>query len=186
MTRTLLAIAAVLGCAPAATSSAPATAPPGPRPETPPATTGRDAAPRVSAVGYGALHFGMDRAALSAVLGERLAADDGCVVITPAAAGSPPRYALMLERGQLVRIDVLATEITSDTGLHLGSTAAELRTAHPTERREDPAKYDPHGHTFVVGPPERSHLVFEVDADDRVTSWRAGLAPQVDYVERCG
>jgi hypothetical protein len=28
-------------------------------------------------------------------------------------------------------------------------------------------------------------LVFEIDADGRVTAWRAGLPPQVDYVEGC-
>jgi len=38
----------------------------------------------------------------------------------------------------------------------------------------------------VTAPQGTGALVFETDAQGRVTRWRAGVPPQVDYVEGCG
>jgi hypothetical protein len=45
-----------------------------------------------------------------------------------------------------------------------------------------PAKYDPLGSYVVV----RRRIVFEMDSTQRVTRYRAGREPEVEWVEGCG
>ena len=41
------------------------------------------------------------------------------------------------------------------------------------------------GQALDAGDVAPTRLVFEVDAAGKVTSWRVGLSPQVEYVEGC-
>ena len=52
---------------------------------------------------------------------------------------------------------------------------------------EQPHKYVEGGKVLVVAPADggEARLVFETDAEGRITSWRIGLEPQVHYVEGC-
>ena len=73
----------------------------------------------------------------------------------------------------------------SSGGLTVGMSADDVRAAFP-DVEEQPHKYTD-GQYLVVRPADggEGRLVFEVDADGRITEWRIGLEPQVHYVEGC-
>jgi hypothetical protein len=51
---------------------------------------------------------------------------------------------------------------------------------------EQPHKYVEGGKNLRIKSDDgASALVFEVDANGKVTAWRAGVSPQIDYVEGC-
>jgi hypothetical protein len=67
-------------------------------------------------------------------------------------------------------------------------TEAEIARLYPAGLRTMPHKYVSGGHYLVFTPPGADsafRIVFETDGR-RVTSYRAGVEPAVEYVERCG
>src|SRR5690349_15463387 len=83
--------------------------------------------------------------------------------------------------GALVRLDVRSPALHTAENAKVGTPAATLRRLYP-DAIEEPNKYDPEGSTWIVGPPDRAHFVFELDRTHRVVRWRAGVPPQVDWV----
>lgn len=141
----------------------------------------------VRADGYGPVSVGMTVAQAEAALGEELSASsEDCQLLAPRAAGSPPAWRWMVSGGVLVRIDVAGEGVVARGGGRVGMDIDALRAAYPGAVDQGPAKYDPQARTWIVGAAEKSHFVFEIGADGRVTQWRAGRSPEVDWVERCG
>ena len=142
--------------------------------------------------GYGALRFGMTeadvRAAWDADLGggDPAATGDACHYLFPTASKPPSNFALMFEGSRFVRYDIGTAADIAPGGGKVGMDAAEIDALYPGRVAESPHKYVEGGRYLRI--PATSGdgvLVFEVDADDRVSAWRAGVAPQVDYVEGC-
>ncbi|MEO6967575.1 MAG: lectin [Rhodanobacteraceae bacterium] len=94
---------------------------------------------------------------------------------------------LMIEDGKFVRADVRKDSIIAPGGGRIGMTGDAMRKLYAGRIEAAPNKYDPSAQTLRVRPrhDEPARLVFEVDARGKVTSWRIGLPPQVDYVEGC-
>lgn len=137
--------------------------------------------------GDGALRFGMTLAQADAALGQPLGAPaQGCAMVVPPGAGTPPSVRWMIVDGVLVRVDVETDAVVADGGGRVGMPADELRRRYPDAVDSGPQKYEPKGRTWIVGPVDATHFVFEIDASGRVASWRAGRVPEVDWVERCG
>ncbi len=140
--------------------------------------------------GYGPLQLGDDVAQLrSAWPGTLKGADDPgqeCVHLIPDGVGMPRDLAFMVEGGRFVRYDVGLPQPAAPGGGRVGMDLQELQALYPTAELQ-PHKYVEGGHNLRVAPAVSSDatLVFEIDADGRVTAWRAGLPPQVDYVEGC-
>lgn len=66
-------------------------------------------------------------------------------------------------------------------------TVAEVRALYPDGLAEQPHKYIPGALSLRHADAQsQSALVFDTDANGKVTNWRVGVAPQVDYVEGCG
>jgi hypothetical protein len=61
----------------------------------------------------------------------------------------------------------------------------EIRTLYAGKLTEQPHKYVPNGRYLKVAGPNGSGMIFETDADGKVTSFRAGIAPALDQVEGC-
>lgn len=141
--------------------------------------------------GYGDLKFGMTskemRDAWKAPLHGTAPANPGdCYILAPAAA--PPRsLALMVEGDKLVRYDVGSDSEIAPGGGKRGMGIDEIRKLYAGRFREQPAKYVPGGVDLRVSADDDSGsaLVFETDAGGKVTSWRVGQPPAVDYVEGC-
>jgi hypothetical protein len=114
------------------------------------------------------------------------AAGDDCHYTVPAGAPSDLRF--MAESGRVVRVDVDSAGPATDRGARVGMTEAEIQRLYPVGLRTMPHKYDTTGHYLVFTPPGADsgfRIVFETDGH-RVTTWRAGVGPAVEYVERCG
>jgi hypothetical protein len=144
-----------------------------------------DARTTVRTDGWGALRFGMDVAAAKAASGASIDAPaEGCVQLS-IGTDTPEGVTWMFHDGVLARLDVRSPELRTDAGAKVGTSAAELRRLYP-DAVAGPNKYDPEGGTWVAGPAEAAHYVFELDRSERVTRWRAGIPPQIDWVEGCG
>jgi hypothetical protein len=91
----------------------------------------------------------------------------------------------MIEDGKVVRVEVRRGDVATSTGARIGDTEARIKTLYPNVSVM-PHKYTPGGHylTFAPASSVDSEIVFETDGK-RVVNYRAGLRPQVEYVEGC-
>ncbi|MGN6281830.1 lectin [Frateuria sp.] len=141
--------------------------------------------------GYGDLSFGMDEQAFAAAWQGELRrlgpAGEACFYQTPKWVKTPSDFAFMFERGRFVRYDVGTAKETAPGGGKVGMGAEQIRALYGARVSELPHKYVPGAKVLrVTAPQGEGALVFETDTQGRVTHWRAGVPPQVDYVEGCG
>jgi hypothetical protein len=182
----LIAVTALAGCGstqPPASSSA-ATAP------TVAASSASVASGMAHYDGYGELRFGMDeqafRHAWQGELAGTPATDGGCYYLRPKWAASPADFGLMFEQGRFVRYDVGSAKETAPGGGKVGMSVAQIRVLYGNGLAQMPHKYlDGAYYLRIVG--DGQHIVlFETDAAGKITRWRVGVPPQIDYVEGCG
>ncbi|HUH54507.1 MAG TPA: lectin [Rhodanobacter sp.] len=140
--------------------------------------------------GYGDVRFGMDEAAFAeAWRGELKGAPSpgsSCFHKTPKGVTPPADVAFMFEGGRFVRYDVGTVKETAPGGGKVGMDEARIRALY--------AHVDAQPHKYVSGasylriaaPHGDEVLVFETDAQGKITRWRVGVPPQIDYVEGCG
>ncbi len=121
-------------------------------------------------------------------LGQPLAvesnAESGCTYTTATVAGRP--VALMVVDGRVVRADVTSdSSLAAPGGGRIGALAPDLLQVYGERLRRLPHKYTD-GQYFIVPSPADSmrRVVFEI-AGGRVSQWRIGLLPPVEYVEGC-
>lgn len=163
-----------------------------------PATSAADA--MASYDGYGDLRFGMDEAAFekasfnkassNKALGGELkgAPEQGstCFYKTPTWVKSPRDFAFMFEAGHFVRYDVGSAKELAPGGGKVGMDEAQIRALYGTRVEAQPHKYvDGAKYQRIAAPQGPGVLVFETDAQGKVTRWHVGVPPQVDYVEGC-
>ena len=137
--------------------------------------------------GTGGVEYGTPASTAAATLGGEW--DDTtstCDYLRP--ADGPAGLAFMVEQGRIVRVDVDSAGPVTTEGAAVGMSEAEIRARYPGARSM-PHKYAERGRYLVVtsaDPADSSRrLIFETDGA-RVVRYRAGLVPQVEYVERCG
>ena len=140
--------------------------------------------------GYGDLRFGMSADEAKKAWGGDLngapGAGETCYYLSPVSSPVPSHFAFMIENGKFVRYDVGNDKETAPGGGQRGMDAGRIRELYADRVEESPHKYVPGGRILRIkdsaGP---GVLVFETDAAGKVSEWRAGVAPQVDYVEGC-
>lgn len=139
--------------------------------------------------GYGDLRFGMDESAFRhAWQGElqgTASSDGGCYYLTPKWAKSAADFGFMFEQGHFVRYDVGSAKETAPGGGKVGMTVAQIRTLYGDRIEPSPHKYEQGAAYLRVAGQGRSVLLFEKDAAGKITRWRVGVPPQIDYVEGC-
>jgi hypothetical protein len=109
----------------------------------------------------------------------------GCGFVQP--RGAPDGVTLMVENGRVVRADVTSGSAKTAEGAGIGDTEARILELYPG-LRSGPHKYTPGSYLVVLpnAPADTLHrYVFETDGV-RVTRFRAGVFPPVEYVEGCG
>ena len=162
-------------------SPAPATAAP-PAPAAPSYT--------VTEHGIGPLRAGMTFAAADSALGGALLVPvgvdtAGCDYLVW--DNGPPGVHVMFDQHHVARIDVDTTSIATSAGARVGDDEARIKRLYPGQVTVTPHKYED-GHYLTVTPPaaadKRFRIVFET-AGGRVTRYRAGIMPSVEYVEGC-
>lgn len=178
-------------------TAAPNDQPPG---EVPPATAPagtfppqlrQDPAALARLDGYGDLRLGMEAAQVRAAWGGDLrgeaASDGGCYLLRPQWADDARRFGFMFEGDHFVRYQTSEPKELAPGGGKVGMTVAQLRALYPDGLIEQPHKYIPGALSLrFADAAAQSALVFETDAQGRVTNWRVGQLPQVDYVEGSG
>ncbi|SEK39725.1 hypothetical protein SAMN05428989_0041 [Pseudoxanthomonas sp. GM95] len=174
--------------APAA--STPATSEPASLPEPGEASGPAASTQLASFTGYGDLKLGSTADAARQAWGGELNSSTpseagACYQLTPKWATDKADVAFMIEGDHFVRYDVTTSKETAPDGGKVGMTEAELRALYGAKLQAIPHKYVEGGKYLSVEAPGGTKLVFETDAEGKVTSWRVGLPPQIDYVEGC-
>lgn len=149
-----------------------------------------DTGSTVTATGYGALRIGMTVAnaatALNSPIPSTVGLDTACAYVHLASA--PPGMRIMVAGGTVARIEIDSSSIATGLGARVGDSEARVLELYGSRVKVEPHKYLPNGHYLVVAPipPTDSayRLIFETDGS-RVTAYRAGRLPQVEWVERC-
>lgn len=101
----------------------------------------------------------------------------------------PPGLRLMIEHGRVVRADIDSAGIRTGSGAAVGQAEEEIERIYPGRITRQPHKYVPEGWYLVYAPRDPAdsqyRLIFETE-HGKVTRYRAGLRPAVEYVEGCG
>lgn len=143
--------------------------------------------------GHKDLRFGMTAAEVrEAWDGELKAAPDdkqSCFFLRPAGNAAIADLAFMVENDKFVRYSVGRGNLkeTAPGGGKVGMSAEQIQKLYPDRVRKSPHKYVDGGQYLRIRGNDNSGgvLVFETDAKGKVTEWRLGQPPQVDYVEGC-
>ena len=133
--------------------------------------------------GAGIVRLGMTRGDLIAAGGVRGDGGGDCEFVRPESA--PTGLLVMLVEGTVRSVDVSSTGIETVAGIGVGSTEEEVRKAYPWTRVQL-HKYTS-GHYLIIdigGVDGTRRLIFETDGM-RVTRYRVGRIPEVDWVEGC-
>ena len=198
----LIAAAALSACkpeAPAPEAASPVAEPPAAEvaasvPETATPATPEDAPSndtQASFTGYCDMKLGSTadeaKAAWGGELNGKPGADSTCYYLTPKWVKKTSDFAFMVEEGKFVRYDVGTDKEAAPGGGKVGMSVEELQKLYNNALQSAPHKYVEGGQYLSVAASgvAPSKLVFEADAAGKVTAWRVGLAPQVDYVEGC-
>lgn len=146
---------------------------------------------QASFLGYGDMKLGSSveeaRAAWGGELNGAPMEGTTCHYLWPKWITRPADFAFMMEDGKFVRYDVGTDKETAPGGGKVGLSVEELQKLYGGALKASPHKYTQGGQylSMDAGDVAPTRLVFEVDVAGRVTSWRVGLSPQVEYVEGC-
>jgi hypothetical protein len=141
--------------------------------------------------GLGQIQIGMTlaEAVNMGLLNERPDMKPACDYVFPAVgAGIPFGVNVMVVKGKVARIDVDTGTVTTEDGAKIGDTEDRIKSIYGDETKITPDKYIPGGHNLTVMGDSASAgkaLVFVTDGQ-RVTMFRAGRIPEVEWVEGCG
>lgn len=141
--------------------------------------------------GYGDMRFGMTAAEATRAWGGDLNGKPGmgetCYYLNPVSNPSPAYFAFMIESDKFVRYDVGNDKEVAPGGGRRGMTLDDIRKLYAGRIEEKPHKYVEGGKYLRIkaGDDSGGALVFETDAAGKVTAWRVGQPPQVDYIEGC-
>ncbi len=145
----------------------------------------------VSEFGIGKLRGGMSIAEASEALVSPVSIPSGTDSTGCATGGwksKPDGVSLMIEGLRVVRVDVTSVGIATTEGARVGDSEARIRKLYGARVSESPHKYT-NGKYLTVTPLAATdsafRLIFEI-GNGRVTRYRSGIRPQVEYVEGCG
>ncbi|ACC80062.1 hypothetical protein Npun_R1351 [Nostoc punctiforme PCC 73102] len=145
---------------------------------------------KLSINGIGEVKVGMTVSQAAKAAGTKLAGDspnNSCYYVKP--QNEPKNLLFMVTKGRISRVDVRQnTQITTLKGGKIGDTEAQIKSLYPGQIKVTPHKYVQGGHYLTFIPKDRSNqnyrVVFETDGK-RVTQFRSGKLPEVEFVEGC-
>lgn len=139
--------------------------------------------------GYGRAKFGATEEDVRSAWGRELVGSptepEGCYLLRPRSdARGASGIGFMIEGGKFVRVDVDSAERIAPGGGRVGMRIDEIRQRYP-RIEERPHKYVEGAKYLRRVDASGGVVVFEIDPAGTVTRWRAGVPPQIDYVEGC-
>lgn len=145
---------------------------------------------KLSINGIGEVRVGMTvsqaaKAATTKLVGD--APNNNCYYVKP--EWEPKNLGFMVTEGRISRVDVWRDgKITTLKGAKIGDTEAQIKSLYPGQIKVTPHKYVQGGHYLTFIPKDRAdqnyRVVFETDGK-RVTQFRSGKLPEVEFVEGC-
>ena len=155
------------------------------------AATSAGARPADSVVtehGLGRLRAGMTIAEATTALGGALvvpAEYDTTLCDYATWRGGPPGVHVMVDQGRIARVEVDSVGVATAAGARVGDNEERIKSLYPGRVTVTPHKYED-GHYLTVNGVGDSNvaIVFET-SNGRVTKYRAGRRPAVEYVEGC-
>ncbi|MEH2399496.1 hypothetical protein [Nostoc sp.] len=140
--------------------------------------------------GIGEVRVGMTVSQAAKAAATKLVGDppnNSCYYVKP--ENEPKNLLFMVTKGRISRVDVRQnTQITTLKGAKIGDTEAQIKSLYPGQIKVTPHKYVQGGHylTFIPkdGANQNYRVVFETDGK-RVTQFRSGKLPEVEFVEGC-
>jgi hypothetical protein len=146
----------------------------------------RAAADRLSMDSFGPIRVGMSVAEAQRAAGVELTGNLSLPRCAMLYLATDPAVQLMIEHGQVTRIDVTDGRHPTVLGIRVGDTEARAQATYGGKLEVTPHKYDGRGHYLTLrSPDKKSAMIFETDGE-RIVRMRAGVVPSVEYVERCG
>ncbi|MCC5666396.1 hypothetical protein LC653_21370 [Nostoc sp. CHAB 5784] len=140
--------------------------------------------------GVGQVRVGMTvsqaaKAATTKLIGDAL--NNNCYYVKP--EWEPKNLGFMVTEGRISRVDVWRDgKITTLKGAKIGDTETRIKFLYPGQIKVTPHKYVQGGHYLTLIPKDRAdqnyRVVFETDGK-RVTQFRSGKLPEVEFVEGC-
>ena len=144
---------------------------------------------QASFAGYGDVKLGTAAADMQSAWGGELnrlgGADETCYFMTPKWVKAPAEFAFMIDAGAFVRYGTDSTKFVAPGGGKVGMATADIQTLYPGRIEQQPRKYTDGKYLRIKDAATGNALLFETDATGKVTEWRVGMPPQVDYVEGC-
>jgi hypothetical protein len=144
----------------------------------------------VDAMGIGPVRAGMTlneaRTAVSPGMTLPAPTEAECDFIRP--VGGPPGIAFMVIEGMIARVDVRDSTIATADGARVGDPESRIRAMYGDRVVVQPHKYTDGRYLIVPkgpGPDTLYRIVFETDSAGRVTEYRSGRMPEVEYIEGC-
>tara|TARA_R110002020_G_scaffold152123_7_gene329715 strand:+ start:1172 stop:1813 length:642 start_codon:yes stop_codon:yes gene_type:complete len=131
--------------------------------------------------GYGSYIIGDTLAETGLVLGTNVPEQGNCLYATN---GEDRDVLFMLIDEKLARIDVMEGDLSMPTGVGLGSSGDDVKSAYAGKLVVTPGKYEPTLEDYTVTFSETRGAVFQVQ-NDKVQNYRVGQFPQVGWVEGC-
>lgn len=102
--------------------------------------------------------------------------------------GVPQGVAFMVTAGRVSRIDITSSHYQSLSGARIGQTEQQVIKTYANKLKVTPHHYDEKGHYLTFVPQDKKdknyRMVFETDGS-KVTEFRAGKLPEVEFVEGC-
>ncbi|MBD2511145.1 hypothetical protein H6G91_28500 [Nostoc muscorum FACHB-395] len=140
--------------------------------------------------GIGAVRVGMTVSQATKAAGTKLVGDppnNNCYYVKP--QNETKSLSFMVTKGRISRVDVRQnTQITTLKGAKIGDTEAQIKSLYPGQIKVTPHKYVQGGHYLTFVPKDRAdqnyRVIFETDGK-RVTGFRSGKLPEVEFVEGC-
>jgi hypothetical protein len=145
---------------------------------------------KLSLQGFGPIRIGMTLAQAQSITGGALVGQDSgnqeCFYVTPSAA--PEGIKLMVTEGRIARIDITSPAYASMRGARVGQMQDKVTRLYLGQLEISQHKYDDNGFYLTFIPKDladqRYRMEFETDGM-RITRFRAGKLPEVQYVEGC-
>ncbi|MDX1919935.1 MAG: hypothetical protein SFU25_04275, partial [Candidatus Caenarcaniphilales bacterium] len=123
---------------------------------------------------------------LSAFVDQSTAKENGCYYLN--LKGHQKRLGFMIAEGKIKRIDIWDLKITTLSGAKVEDSEERIKELYGNKIKVEPHKFIENGHYLIYVPKDKSdqnyRVIFETDGT-KVTNFRAGLLPEVEYVEGC-
>jgi hypothetical protein len=98
----------------------------------------------------------------------------------------PEGVSLMVIADTVRRIDVETPDVLTERGAGIGMTSTRVEEIYGAGLERMPHKYERDGEYLVIAGTDTSTRIVLETAADTVRTLRAGLMPEVMWVERCG